>query len=330
MTLNDRAELRALADERVRQAQYSPRRLVLLSSGVALGTGLAIALLNYLLSWQMDAHTGGLAGIPLRTVLETLRTALQSAYSIASPFWGMGLVCAMLCVARGRQAPPASLLEGFRRFGPVLRMQLLLGLIALGVGLVCMNVSSMVFVLTPFARPMMALMEENMQLQTPEQLEQLMEQAVQYMLPVLAIFAVLYLAVMLPLMYRFRMASYAVMDVPGTRAREALRTSLRIMKGNRWKLFRLELSFWPYYVLYVPVLLLAYADQLLPALGVKLPVSETAAFLGAYVLYVLAALALQTWMQPKMQTAYALAYEVLLQQKPVPQKLPANVPWDYE
>ncbi len=317
MTISDRAQLLDLADGRIRDAGHTPRRLVLLSSGISFALALLIALLNYLLAWQVNANAGGLAGLPLRTVLETVSTALRYALSLAMPFWSIGFVSAMLLVARGQEAAPKSLLEGFRRFGPVLRLELLEGLIYTAVAMVCMYAAALLFMLTPFASDALALLEPVMEAATVEQMETYMaqlsyEQMLSALLPAFVIFALVYLAVALPLLYRLRMAQFAIMDRPGTGAREALRISSRIMRGNRWQLLRLDLHFWWYYALSLVTAALAYADELPALLGFELPISDTAAFFGAYALYVLTTLALHLWMLHRVRTVYAVVYDVLL------------------
>ena len=51
------------------------------------------------------------------------------------------------------------------------------------------------------------------------------------------------------MMYSYAMVHHVLADNPEMNAREALRESRRIMRGNRWKLFCLELSFIGHYLL---------------------------------------------------------------------------------
>ena len=75
----------------------------------------------------------------------------------------------------------------------------------------------------------------------------------QKMWPMLVLMAVLYLIVMLPMSYSYRMSFYRIMDNNPPRARRAIAQSRAMMKGRKWKLFRLDLSFWWYYLLQVLV-----------------------------------------------------------------------------
>ena len=68
----------------------------------------------------------------------------------------------------------------------------------------------------------------------------------------------------------------------------------------------------------------------LPLLGVTLPDSIFVT-LGLYGFYLIALVLIQTFLRPRVQTAYALAYEQLLQMEPILPKMrsvPQNLPWD--
>ncbi len=49
--------------------------------------------------------------------------------------------------------------------------------------------------------------------------------------------------------YSYAMALYVYRDNPNIGIMEALRKSERIMKGHRWKLFKLHISYWLWYIL---------------------------------------------------------------------------------
>ena len=154
MTIHDRQALRQTADARIAQASYAPRRLVLISSGVSFGVALLVAVLNHLLYRQVNLHGGGLSGMELRIMLETVATVLQYAQLIFLPFWSMGLFSSALRIARSEPAEPGNLLDGFRRFGPVLRVHLLQVAIYMLIALACSYTGSFLFMMTAFALPM--------------------------------------------------------------------------------------------------------------------------------------------------------------------------------
>jgi len=316
MTIRDRQALRRVADDRLAAAAYDPRKLVFISSGVSFAVALLIAFINHILYRQVDLHTGGLAGMELRTALETAATALQYVQLIALPFWSMGMFSASLRIARSTPAEPGCLLDGFRRFGPVLRLRLLELLLYLLIGIACSYAGSFLFILTPFAVPLFHLMEPMLTVTNPEQMEALLlhmdtDALTRAMLPALVLVGILCFAVMLPVFYRLRMANFIIMDEPHTGALAAMLGSGKLMRKNRWQLFRLDLQFWPYYLLTALAMPLAYTDQLLPLLGISLPVSDDALFFLGYGAYILASLALHLWMLHRVQTTYAVTYDTL-------------------
>ena len=119
------------------------KRLALIHTAVALGVSLVVTLLHYYLNNQIG-NTGGLSGLGARTVLETAQTVLQYVVNLALPFWEIGFLFAALQMARGQKAEVSSFLEGFRRFGPVLRLYLTRSLLFIGVGVASAYVSAFI------------------------------------------------------------------------------------------------------------------------------------------------------------------------------------------
>ena len=162
------------ADRLLSQAPYSPKRLALLHAGVALGISLLATVLNLFLSRQIDA-TGGLAGMGLRSVLSTIQSVLELAGSLALPFWEMGIFAAAFLWASAQAAQPEVLPEGFRRFGPVLRLRLLQAILLVVLFMVLIYPSSFIFLLTPWAGPLLehlqTLVSPDMTELTPQMLE---------------------------------------------------------------------------------------------------------------------------------------------------------------
>jgi len=333
MDIRDLGALRQTATERLGQASYDPKKLVLLHTAVSLGVSFLIALLNLLLSRQIDG-TGGLAGVQSRTILVTIQSGLQYGGSIALPFWEIGILSVAIRWARGQEAGPHALLNGFRRFGPVLRLMLLQGVLYFAIAMACIYVSTLVYMMTPLAKPLMELMmpmlEETSALDPQLTVDQAtMEAILEHMGPVFAIFGVLFLLVSVPLLLRFRLSEYLVMD--GTSgAMQAMLYSWKLTKGNVLALLKLDLSFWWFYGLQLLVAVISYGDVLLPMAGVSLPFSGDLAYFTFYLVHILLQLALFWWIGSRKYTTYALAYDGLLQPVPAPAPpAPPSVPWDY-
>ena len=100
--------------------------------------------------------------------------------------------------------------------------------------------------------------------------------AMEHMVSLFLIFGIVCLAVMIPMVYRFRMSNYALVDNPAAGARAAMQASRKMMQGKLLTMFKIDLSLWPYYLSSALTSLVLYADILLPALGVSLPVSGKA------------------------------------------------------
>lgn len=298
------------------RAGVCPRKLVFLHTAVAVGGAFVLSVLDLILMRQVD-QTGGLSGMQARAVLESVRVILQYAITFLLPFWELGFTYTVLRLARGQQADPGSFLEGFRRFGPAFRLMLLRAVLYITIAMACLNVSIMVFTLTPLSGELNRLLDSLMARTQDVQvlMEQLpVAQMQKAILPGIVLFAVIYGAVMVPLLYRLRLAELAVMDKPGTGAFAAVKCSNQAMRGNAWSLFRVDLRFWWFYLLQILVAALCYGDTLLRLAGVQIPVSEDVGFFLFYSLYAVCQLALHTLFWGRVQTTYALIYDQLKEQ----------------
>lgn len=303
--------LRQEAAERLRQAAYSPKRLVLLHTAVALGCSVLSSLISYVLSLQI-AKTGGLSGMELRSILATAQSVLELAVTIGFPFWNIGLIFAVLRWTKGQAAKPADLLQGFRRFFSVLGVLFLRALLFLVLGIGITNISSTIYMMTPFATPLVNLLTPLMQQgSSPETLmtEAFLSSLFQEMVPLLIFSAVLFVLLAIPLFYRLRFADFAVMD--GLSAGKALLKSVSITQKQFWELVKLDLSFWWFYLLQVLSVAICYADSILPALGVSLPVSPTVATFGFYIIGSVCQGVLLWQFEARRLTVYGLAYRRL-------------------
>ena len=130
------------------------------------------------------------------------------------------------------------------------------------------------------------------------------------------IFGVLFLALAAPLFYRYRMADYLIIDRPAAGALAALRDSRMMTKGNRWNLFRLDLSMWWYYAAVLASAAVAYGDQLLPALGISLSFSDTAAYFVFLGVYLAVIFVIYYFLRNRVEVTYALAYDSLRPREP--------------
>ena len=132
----------------------------------------------------------------------------------------------------------------------------------------------------------------------------------------MVIYCILLVIVIWAVSYRFRLVDYLLIDQPQLGALSALRTSRQKMKGHIKELFKLDISFWWYYLLRALSAGLIYLDMVLAILGVQLPLSPTASFFGVILAYLGSDFALNYFFLNRVEMAYALFYDILNPQQP--------------
>lgn len=304
MDICNRRGLKLQAKAALEEASYDPKKLMLIHSGATIALSLVLAAVDYLLQ-QGISDTGGLGGVGLRSILETVQTVLLYGQVAALLFWQIGYVHVSLRIGRRQSVAPADLLEGFRRFGPVLRLQLMMGLLLTGVVMACAYLASMIFAFTPYGSVVMEAYEIGSEAAMMAAMEETM-------VPLMVILLVVLLILAVPYYYRLRMASFSLMDDPNGGAIMAIRKSRYFMRRNRLNLLKLDLSFWWFYALQFVTTLVADGGYILPLLGVELPWSGEASYYIFLLLCYVCQLVLYWWRGNEVQVTYAMAYEALL------------------
>jgi len=303
--------LKAAARDSLGSAGYDPKKLALIYSGATLLLSLLVMLVDYLLAQELSA-TVGLGGMDKRAALETAQSLLQLTPLFLLPLWQAGFTFAALKLARSESAKPTHLLEGFHRFGSLLRLMLLQGALLFGLIMVCCYAAAFVFMVTPWGKDMMAelsiLAESGALLDDPALLEEAIASLIsQQVLPLVLIVIGLMLVILVPVFYRLRFAQHAIMD--GERsAMMAMRFSRRYTKGNCLKLLKLDFSFWWYYLASFALGLVFYSSELLRLAGVPLPWSAGVGYGVSTGLYMLGLLALNYHCLCYIEITYAQAY----------------------
>lgn len=277
------------------RAEYPPRRLEAIHTGAAAALSLVLTAVSWFFSAQ--SGSGGIAGLGTQAALSTVQMVLQLVSTVVTPFWSAGLVFCALGIARNRSAEPSSLLEGFRRWKPVLSSMLMMGMRYLVMGFIAAYLSLALVMMSP------AILSDSTEVVTAW-----------YMGIFLMVFAVL----ALPLFYRWRMVHYIIMDDPATGGLQAMMMSRVMMNGRKLELFRLDLSFWWFYALEVLVMVPSFAAVL----------AEGAAFWGLTLLSLGCQFVLYVWAKPKLEVTYALAYETLRRPMEEKSQPPKPHPWN--
>ena len=328
MALLNPRELKNSARSALDRTSCDPRQVVLTYAGAMALLSLVLTALDYLLEQQIS-NTGGLSGLGTRSILSTAQSFLSVVQPVALLFWQMGYTYFVVQIAREQETGSHALAEGFRQFGPVLRLTALQALIYLAVGLICANLTSFLFMMTPWASDFLqtaaASLSDGGALTDTAALEAAIADAY---LPIMGIFLILLLAGCAPIYYRIRLSPYYLMEHPRSGALAALRASRTMTKGSCLSLLKLDLSFWWFYLLSALVAIVSYGDLLAPVLGIELPWSDTVSYFVFCVLYLVLDLALALWQSNPVNVTYAKAYTVLESaEAPQPAAQRQNFPW---
>lgn len=327
MDIRNRQGLKEAAGRSLAGASCDPRKLILIHTGASLILSVLATGLDFLLSTQI-ADTGGLGGLGLRSMLSTVQSVLRLLNLVVLPFWEAGYIFTAMGLARGKDPQTGSLLEGFRRWGPILRAYLLQMAIYMGIAIVCFYVALQIFLVTPLAAPLYEILDPYLTTTVPMD-DAVMTAATDACMPMVWIFAALYALVALPFIYRYRMVDYVILDDPKAGAFGALRESRRLTRGNRFSLFRLDLSFWWFYLAQALLTVVCYGDVILALLGITLPFSEEVSFFLFYLLSMGLQLVLYVRCRNRVAVTYAHAYDALrTPREEVKSAVPQNLPWN--
>lgn len=311
MAIPSNRVLKGDAARRVASSENA-NQIVFLYIGILTLTAALVTLINYCLGLQID-KTGGLSNMGLRSVLATIQSVLPMIQSAVSMCLQIGYIAAMMRISRRQYASCHTLKQGFDRFWLLLRTSLLQICIYMAACMVCFWLAAQIFMFTPMAdtaakimSPAMADGVLNVDLLLAEPMY---SQLLQAMLPMFVILGVIYLAILIPVSYSFRMVNYIIVDKPGLSAGTILKESRKMMKGNCFRLLKLDLGLWLWYLLSMLIALVGYGDSLLPMLGVPLPVSADAAYFLFYGISLIAQFAAFYFLRNKVEVAYVQFYD---------------------
>ena len=314
-------ELRARASELAAEYRGPARRLVLLYCIVLAALTLGSSGLNLVLDTRIDT-TGGLDGIGMRSILETIQQILSYINQFFGPFWSAGFLTAMIAMVRGREPQVRDLTNGFRRAFRILFHVAFEATAAFMLLVAVVNLSSLLFLLSPMGaefNELMAPLLTDPNLITAEGL--LNEALISYqelsrlLLPMLVLTAAIYLPLYTLMAYSFRLSLYLVMD-RNIGAIPAHFLSIRLMRGHKWQLCKLDLSWWWYYLLGAACWVVGYLDLLLGLLGIPLPMNATMMFFVTLAAYCVLFTLLSLWKKCEVDASYVLFYENVMPPEP--------------
>ena len=291
------------------------RQILLVYCGILLASCLVTTGLGQGLGSLMS-RSGGLGNLGTRSLLSTLQTLLPMAHTLVLLVLDLGLLAAMLRISRGQFTSPQTLRTGLARFFPLLRLLLLQIPIYLALGLAMVYASMMVFFMTPLSNGVIKLLTPMVNSGAdPQQLVTMLttdDAALMAFLkavaPMYGILLVLMAAVMIPVSYRLGVAQLVIVEDPRAGAFRALSESFRMTRRNCMAFFKLDLSFWWYYLASMLVNVLPFLDSVVP-------MSEDTGWL-LYGLSLVLQIGLYYFFRPRLEVGRCLIYNAI---RPKPQ-----------
>lgn len=307
--------LKKKADNRLASGR-EPRKVALYYGAILIASQLVVLVLNYVLDGQIS-KTGGLSNIGLRSMLSTVETVASVGQSIVSMCLNLGFIAAMLRIARRQYASPMTLKAGFERFGVLLRKNIFLGLLYCGAGVAAFYLAVGLFLFSPLSARFMGavipMMEQaNYDPQVLIANEEFVVSMLPAMVPMFILYGIFVIAAIALISYRYRMVDYLLIEKPQLGALGAMRESQRMMRGNKIAMFKIDLSFWWYYLAMAAGIVCSYVDVVLSILGITLPLPETVVFFLPYILNMAVDFAVIYFLACKAEVTYALAYDALI------------------
>jgi uncharacterized membrane protein len=135
------------------------------------------------------------------------------------------------------------------------------------------------------------------------------------MLIVAVIYAIAFASILIFLssriFYRYRMTRFLILDDENTGGMKAAMESRNLMKGNKKHLFRLDLSFWWFYLLEILLTALCFGDVVLGFMGVEMTTDAFGSYILFFGLYLCGQMLLYWWKRNEVSVTYAHAYLTL-------------------
>ena len=238
------------------------RKLTWYYALIVAGLNGLVLLAQYAAEAMLPAN-GGLSTMDLRAALETAQMVINLAVSVILPYLAYGQQSVTLRTAQGRYVDKTNLWDGLRRFGPLLRLGIMQGVLLFVAFYAALNAASILYFYFFPGGP--EAMETLMLFAYDSSATMDMDQATALLVsmwPLYAMAIVGALVVYFPVSYRLRMAQWIILDGEN-RAFRAMLQSNRMMRRNCWQLFRLDLWQWEYILLSALASLVSFGDVIL-------------------------------------------------------------------
>ena len=304
MVIQNYKDIRSRAKKTLDYTPWDVKKLVLVFALVSWGVSFLLLGIDALLALGTE-KAQGLSGLGVLSLLETASSALSLVFEIFNLFWLPGILYCGLMLLREQDPWPKGLLRGFKKWKSFVKLTILIYILIFALTMVLAPVISIL------SLPFMGGFEEILANMPESEAEMVAyvealpaDQLMRATMPMLIMAVVAVLAITIPLFYRARLVFLLLLDEEQLGVREAIRFSFKLTKGSCIQLFRLDLSFWWYYLLLALVNILPLGAELIGWSGTAatLGCSAVAAILGIGV-YMLGLM--------KVNTANAVAYDHL-------------------
>ncbi len=287
-----------------------PQKLIYTFAGISLAISVVIYLANLWLDSRISG-TGGLGNMGTRAIFSTVQQILPLATTLAAMCLDLGFLNGLMRISRGQYADHTDLKAGFQKFWPLVRLGLLQSLLYFAIAFLAVQLGSLIFTFTPWAESLMEVLTPLLMSETAVLDEATLLGMADRMIPMLIIIGITFLAILLPFLFRMRMAFFCLLDDPRGRAMAAIRESSRMMRRRFGQMLKIDLRLWLYYAATAVMMLVLYADLIMLALGIPFPMEGNVFALVIYGASALVQFGIQVFLRPSAEITYLLAYDSL-------------------
>lgn len=312
MDIRNIRELKNTAFRRLDEARDG-KQILLVYSLISILSSLLVTVICYCLGIQVN-QLGGLGNMGIRSILTSISSFLPIVLNLALMCLEMGFIAAMIRIGRGMYTSVQTLRAGMPRFWVMLRANLLIYMVVFALTIAAFYLATIIFALLPVSNEVMELMLPVVTAADPTAAileagvqEQLMDAAI----PMMVIFGITALVIILPATYQYRMVNYVLMHDPRIGAMHALRESKKMMRRNRWALFKIDLSLWWFYAVSILATAVCYGEEPLAMVGINVALPDWASYFLFYVLFLGITFASNMLLKGKVGVVYAMFFDAV-------------------
>lgn len=306
------SSIKSAADRLLREDGGSYRRLVRLHSVIASGVWLVIFGLIFMAQYLSPEPSLGNLGT--RALLFTSQIVLIALGLLLTPFWETGLSYAALDFIHGKRNMNRDLAEGFRCLKPVCGCLAFQGIQYGLLYFIGNTLTSFILMLFPFSQ----LFYSDVALLLSDVSVPIRGRFV----ITAAVYGFFFLSIVIfigsQLFYRYRLTRYIILDNEEMGGIRATAASRGMMRKNKGKMFKLDLSFWWFHIPGLLGMLLPVAALLLYYLDIHLSTDWQIAGWIAVAVSLVLRLAVNLIGKPKVAATYALFYDRLVNKESEP------------